>query len=113
MKASEIRPCDLCRSPLMAGGHITFHRIRFERFGVDVRAVRERHGLATLMGSAALAEVFAPSSEVAVRLGEPDELIICETCAMESHLPMRLAEIAAKSAEARRQAAERRAAAKG
>ena len=101
MKANELRPCDVCGRPLMAGGHVSFHRITFERMGVNLQAVRERAGLHMVMGSAALAEVFAPTPEVADRIGDANVLIVCEDCAMKPHLPMALAEIAAKRAESR------------
>jgi hypothetical protein len=101
MKANEIRACDLCGNGLMGAGHITFHRVTFERMGIDLNAVRQRQGLHTLLGNAALAEVFAPTSDVAVRIGDADSLIICEDCAMKPHVPMVLLERAARRAEAK------------
>jgi hypothetical protein len=95
VKANEIRPCDVCKQPLMAGGHITFHKITFERMAVNMRAVNDRVGLSMVLGSNALAEVFAPIADVADRVGDADHLLMCENCAMKQHLPMVLAEAAA------------------
>lgn len=100
MKANELRPCDVCSSPLMKAGHVSFHKITFERIGVNLQAVRERAGLGIMMGSAALAEVFAPTAHVANRIGDADALILCEDCAMKPQLPMILAETAARRAAA-------------
>lgn len=88
MKANELRPCDVCGSPLMKAAHVTFHKITFEQMGVNLRAARERAGLSMMMGSAALAEVFAPTAHVADRIGDADLLILCEDCAMKPQLPM-------------------------
>lgn len=99
MKANEIRKCDACGRGLCADGHITFHRLTFERFGLDRRAIEERQGLALMMGTTALTEVFASRRDVANRIGEADDLILCETCAMQPQTPMHLAEIAAKRKE--------------
>jgi hypothetical protein len=99
MNANELRACDLCGRGLMHTGVPLFYRLTFERMAVDMKAVRERVGLAMLFnGSAALAEVFAPSAEVAQRLGtEADVLLVCDACALSEHTQMiaELAEIAA------------------
>ena len=99
MKANELRPCDVCSSPLMKAGHVTFHKITFERMGVNLQAVRECAGLSMVIGNAALAEVFAPTAHVANRIGDADVLILCEDCALKPQLPMILAETAANRAE--------------
>ena len=83
----------------MKAGHVTFHKIAFERMGVNLQAVRERTGLEMVMGSAALAEVFAPTADVANRIGDANVLILCEDCAMKPQFPMILAETAANRAE--------------
>jgi hypothetical protein len=96
MKANELRPCDVCGRPLMAGGHVTFHKITFERMAVNMRAVRDRVGLSMVLGNNALAEVFAPIADVADRVGDADALVMCEDCALKQHVPMVLAEAAAR-----------------
>jgi hypothetical protein len=96
VKANELRPCDVCKQPLMAGGHITFHKITFERMSVNMRAVNDRVGLSMVLGNNALAEVFAPIADIADRIGDADSLLMCEDCAMKEYLPMVLAEAAAK-----------------
>ena len=116
MQASEIRPCDLCDKPLCEGGHVSFHRIRFERYGVDRNAVMDRAGLHNLFhgnASPALIEVFAPSTDVANLIHEPADLIVCEDCACgvsvrEAQPLMVLAEIAHEKLEERKADAEAR-----
>lgn len=115
MNASEIRPCDLCGFGLCTDNHLTFHKLRFERYGVSRHAVMDRIGLANLFhgkASAQLIEVFAPSQDVAVLITEPTDLIICETCALgdgdRRALPvMALAEIAQAKLDERKAAARK------
>lgn len=96
MKPNELKPCALCKKGLMHSGVPLFYRVTVEVMGVDVQAVRERQGLAMMLGSGPLAEVFAPTSEVANRVTEPDVLLVCHGCATdygEAHCVMRLAEL--------------------
>jgi hypothetical protein len=53
MQASEIETCGNCNKGLCSHGHVTFHRLRFERFGVDRQALNERVALAHLWGGRA------------------------------------------------------------
>lgn len=63
-----------------------FYRVTIEVMGVDLQAVRERHGLSMLFGfkpgSAALAEVFAPTGEIANPAHAPETLLACQSCAI-------------------------------
>ena len=73
MKAGELHPCDLCGKGIIHTGVPLFYRVTVERMGVDVQAVRERRGLHDIFGgraSPALLEVFAPTGEVANRIGD-------------------------------------------
>lgn len=105
MKAKELRPCGICGNGLMHTGVPLFYRVTIEVMGIDLQAVRERRGLEMLFGdkpgSAALAEVFAPTGEVANRVHDPDSMLICQQCAAnyEHACILRLAELASKTKE--------------
>lgn len=106
MNSEELRPCDICGNGHMADGAVTFHRVRFERYAVDLAAVRERHGLQLIWNNrapAALVEAFATREDVAVLAYEPADLFICETCAAgESMTIATLAERAHEKLEKRK-----------
>lgn len=104
LKRDDIRPCDLCGNKLCATGVPLFYRVRIERIGVDLNAVRQLDGLTMFFrGAAAIADAFAPSTDIAKPLQEtPDELLICDACAVRDREPiMALTEIASTRKEAR------------
>lgn len=57
-----------------------FWRVRIERQGIDMAAVRRQTGLAMVLGSAALAMVLGPDEDLTTPLMEPVTLTVCETC---------------------------------
>ncbi len=84
MKAQELKKCGICHEGLMANGGLPlFYRVTIETMGVDTQAVRERHGLSLILGSGALAEVFASRSEVANLVHAPSMLLVCLRCATD------------------------------
>ena len=73
---SRLKPCAGCNQPLGA----TWWMVRPVRCVVDGQGVRDRAGLRQLLGSAALASVFAPGP-VAREFDHLPELCVCEMCA--------------------------------
>jgi hypothetical protein len=43
-------PCAITRKPILAGGSPLFYRITIQQCGIDAQAVRERAGLALMLG---------------------------------------------------------------
>jgi hypothetical protein len=81
VKLSQLRPCDACGEPI----GVAFFRILIEQHVVDMRAVRQRVGLATMFGGGAqaegLASVFDGDGEDGTQLVGPGRhVILCNTC---------------------------------
>lgn len=91
LKACDITMCVSCRGPLIEeGSHdINFYRVTVANVIVDVGALQERRGLQMIWhnapGSAALADVFAPSSTVAHEM-PAKTLNFCFRCAMKTRV---------------------------
>lgn len=104
MSSRDIRPCDLCGKKLCHTGLPLFWRVRIERMAIDMKVAQQLDGLSMFLGSSRMAEAFAPSTEFVKPMHEPDELLICEECALpgrESDCIARLAEIASESKQKR------------
>lgn len=97
MKEAELRKhatCALCRNPILASGLPLFWRVTIERFGIDMQAVQRQDGLGVFMGHAGIAAIMGPDEEMATPMMPPVALAVCETCAVQSELPVAvLAEI--------------------
>ena len=70
-----------CAGRVGASGLPLFWRVRVERFGIDLQAVRRADGLAAAIGSAAIAAVLGPDEELAQPVMETVTLTLCESCA--------------------------------
>lgn len=84
MNRTDFKPCAKCGKGVMHTGLPLFYRVRIERMGIDLNAVRTQHGLELMLGSPAIADVFSPHNAIANPI--PDslvEVLICETCSME------------------------------
>lgn len=81
-KRKDISDCAVCGGKLMAKGSLTFYRLNIERLIFDVQAIREQHGLETMMGSPMLASVMGPDQNLALLLDGPCEVLVCENCAI-------------------------------
>lgn len=91
MKAEEIQHCALCGQGVMHAGVPLFWRIRLERMGVDMAAVRREVGMELLMGGhVALARVMGPNEDIGVPVGEARTIVVCESCAGEETSVYRL-----------------------
>ena len=86
MKQSEMRQyskCASCHKPILHGGLPLFWRLRIERFGVDVNAVRRQDALGTYMGNHLLASIMGPDEDMATPVMEAVTVAICEPCAVQ------------------------------
>ena len=83
MRETELREsarCALCGHLIGVAGLPLFWRVRIERHGIDLAAVRRQSGLALLLGSAALALAMGPDDDLTTQLIEPVTLTVCECC---------------------------------
>jgi hypothetical protein len=82
MKPDELHPCSKCDGLLTGkeGRDIQFYVVDVGTAVLDRQAIRDREGLAMILGgSAALAEVFAPTSTVAT-IVPGKRLLLCFDC---------------------------------
>lgn len=94
MKEKELREyatCILCRKKVGEFGLPLFWRVRVERFGIDLKAVRRQTGLAMMTG-ATLAQVLGPDEEMATAILGPLTMAICDPCSMKDTCVYELAE---------------------
>lgn len=83
-KQADIKPCAICCKGLMHAGIPLFYRLRVERMGLDLGAIKRQHGLELMMGGAApLASIMGPDETMAAVIDGPRELLVCETCSHE------------------------------
>lgn len=86
MRVRELREaakCAFCGKGFMESGLPLFYRVRIQRFGVDMGAVRRQSGLEQMLGgAAALAQVMGPNEEMAKPL-HTVEFTVCETCSLD------------------------------
>lgn len=107
MKASDLRPCDVCGGPLLGAdvpaGFDLGLKLTFERHVLDRRALKTTLGLVDVVGgSLQLAEVFSPQPRVTTTIEkeageELEELLVCRDCVLsEKHNLFQLYETAMK-----------------
>lgn len=83
MREAELREsatCALCGQLVGLTGLPLFWRVRIERHGIDLAAVRRQSGLALLLGNADIAMAMGPDEDMTTPLMEPITLTVCETC---------------------------------
>ena len=83
IKQSEIKPCALCDRGVAHDGNILFWRLRFDRAGLDLRAIQRQTGLEQFLGSAPLARVMGTDDDIAKVIDGPHDVWICEPCVLE------------------------------
>jgi len=84
MKQTEIKPCCNCGKGVMHTGMPLFWRIKIERMGVDMSAVRRQHGLEMVLGGhALLAFHMGPQEDLAKPLFEEHTVLLCDACSTE------------------------------
>ena len=91
MKEKELREaanCALCKKPIGHTGIPLFWRVRFQRYGVKIDAVKRQQGLTMMLGGhGLLAQVMGPDEDMAEKMFE-NEITVCETCATEEQWPV-------------------------
>lgn len=92
MKRNELKKCALCGKGVMHAGLPLFWRITVERFGVNLAAIQRRHGMEMQLGGGAagavLANVLGPDEDLADKVMDPVELIVCESCGTKQPPPI-------------------------
>ncbi len=84
MKAADLKPCAICGKGVMHSGVPLFYRVKVEHMGIDASAVRQVHGLETMLGSVALARVMGPDPDIAKPIIEDQPaVLVCQPCALE------------------------------
>jgi hypothetical protein len=83
LKHRELKPCALCGKPPAHDSYPLFWRLRAERFCVDLAAAQRKHGLELMLGSPALADVMGPDEDIAKRIADPIEVLVCEPCVLD------------------------------
>lgn len=96
MEEKELREsakCAACGKPFGHTGLPMFYRVTIERFGLSLDAINRLDGLAMFFGgNAALTSAFSPDEDLAIKIGEPVTITICETCSTENVMIAALAE---------------------
>lgn len=100
MKEKELRKvvtCSLCGKKAPECGVPLFYRVRIERWGIDLGAVRRQSGLelmfgGTAGGAVALAQAMGADEDMAKPIMQPRELTVCEPCSMKRTVVAELAE---------------------
>lgn len=96
MKRRELQKCVICKRGLAHDGGFLFYRLTVERMAFDPRAVQERAGMEMMFGgghgAAALAEAMGPDRDLAVSLGAPRTVCVCDTCSTDLHCFAEIAE---------------------
>lgn len=100
MKASDLRPCDVCGRPLtttpMCGPSLQFYRVTVDPVFLNPHAIQRHVGLATFFGGGlagdTLAQAFTDAPDVAVPLSErgapPTVILACLDCYTGPLLPL-------------------------
>jgi hypothetical protein len=79
MKASELRPCDICKRGLVDGGSIVFWSVTLESLVLDASEIRQTAAMEMMFpGAPGLARTFY-DGEVAKSFSTETRLV-CGTC---------------------------------
>jgi hypothetical protein len=94
VKSADLKPCAICGKGVMHSGVPIFYRVKLEAMGIDAGAVRQVHGLETMLGNVVLARVMGPDPDIAKRLdpSEPRPVLVCQPCALQPRPLMLLQE---------------------
>ncbi|HYF16306.1 MAG TPA: hypothetical protein VEA40_00455 [Ramlibacter sp.] len=92
MNRADFQPCCCCGKGVAHTGVPLFWRVRIERMGIERGAVQQQHGLEQFFGgghgAVALADVFAGGPLARPLQDSATEVLVCETCAVSSGLPL-------------------------
>ncbi len=111
MKERELRECAtcaVCGEKIGKSGLPMFWRVRIERHGIKLDAVRRQSGLTDLLGgSAVLAMAMGADEEMTLPMMEPVALTVCESCCTKDVCIAYLAEKGGAGCQRRASGAER------
>jgi hypothetical protein len=82
MKRADFTPCIVCGNQVGFTNPLVFRVVTLQRMMFDHRAIQQTAGLELMLQSPALADVFAPDTELAKPLGEPEKFLLCEKCSL-------------------------------
>ena len=103
MKEKELRECAtcaVCGNKIGQSGLPMFWRVRLERHGVKLDAVRRQSGLTALLGgSAELAAVMGADEDMTMPMMDPVTLTVCEDCCTKDVCIAQLAEMGTANKE--------------
>lgn len=94
MKESELRAaavCCLCARRIGETGMPIFYRVRIERHGLNIAAMKRQQGLGMMLGGS-LAMAMGPDEEMTTPLMDPVSVTICEPCSLTGVMAAELAE---------------------
>lgn len=85
----ELQMCVHCGKGMMHAGAIYFYEVTVTQCITDMNSVRQMAGLELTLGAAApLASIFAPSTRVAVRMGDGVKKFVCSECALTKEVSL-------------------------
>jgi hypothetical protein len=97
VKEKELRECAtcaVCGNKIGQSGLPMFWRVRLERHGVKLDAVRRQSGLTEMLGgSAVLAMAMGTDEEMTLPMMDPVTLTVCEDCCTKEVCIAQLAEM--------------------
>lgn len=84
----EVAKCALCGEKIGHAKVPLFWRVRIERWGLKMDALRRQQGLTMFLGGhAVLAGVMGPDEDMAEKIFTT-EITVCEICATNERLPV-------------------------
>lgn len=88
MKHKDFKPCHICGNGIAHEGYPLFLRITVERFGLNRKAIERAHGMELLMGgNAGLANIMGPDENLAEKIDENRNMLVCGGCAQKALQP--------------------------
>lgn len=96
LKRRELRPCGICGKGVMHAGSLILYRVRIETFIMNAQGIQQTHGLEQFFGGgqagAVLAQVMGADPPLALRVYDPTEALLCQSCSTGSATVARLLE---------------------
>lgn len=93
MKQDELKKhtkCSMCGEGIARSGLPLFSVVTFQRYGLNMQAIRRQDGLSAFIGHSEIASVMGPNEDMAKPIGGPVKSTVCETCLMKPYLLARL-----------------------
>ena len=83
MKQPELKPCAACGEGVGHDRSLQFYRLTIQPHLLNLPAIQRQYGLEQMMGNAALAFHMGTQEELAVPVGEPVTILLCQNCGIE------------------------------